>query len=83
MPLYDYKCKKCGLEFENFACINDRNRVQCKCGGKAELLITAKKTKDWFYPHWNEHFGNTPIYVRSRNHLRQLCKEHGVTSRAL
>ena len=82
MPMYDYKCQECGLEFEHFTCIIDRHKVQCKCGGRAELQISTK-ARDWFRPFSTDDFNGRPIMVESKKHLKQLCKEHGVTSHAL
>ncbi len=40
MPTYDYKCKKCGHQFEHFQSMNDEPLDVCpECGGKVERLI--------------------------------------------
>ena len=83
MPLYDYKCKKCKHDFEEVRKIKDRNTVPCpKCSSEVELLITAAK-KDWFRPHWNDGFDVNPVYVKSKSHYKDLCKQYGVTARCL
>lgn len=87
MPLYDFECLTCGKQFENFCCINDLEyftiKQRCpKCGNKVKRLIGGIK-KDWFKPHINEDFDGTPIEVTSKKHLKELCKKHGVYSRAL
>ena len=39
MPTYDYRCKKCGHQFEAFHGINDRTVQKCpKCGGRARKV---------------------------------------------
>ncbi len=41
MPIYEYKCSKCGEVFEAFQKINDQPLTQCKyCQGKVEKLIS-------------------------------------------
>ena len=39
MPLYDYKCKECGV-FEKFGQISDES-AKCKCGKKAKRIISG------------------------------------------
>jgi hypothetical protein len=92
MPLYDFECLddkniKCKKVFENFCCINDLKSFIIKqrcplCNSKVKLLIGGFK-KDWFQVHINEDFDGTPIEVTSKKHLKELCKKHGVQSRAL
>lgn len=87
MPLYDFKCKKCGGVIEDFCCINELeeytiNKKCPKCRGGVKRLIGGAK-KDWFQVHVNENFDGTPIEVTSKRHLKELCKKHNVTSRAL
>lgn len=41
MPIYEYKCKKCGKEYEIFQRITDPARTSCKfCKGPAQKLIS-------------------------------------------
>ena len=40
MPTYDYKCEKCGNQFEEFQSIMDEPLKKClKCGGQVKRLI--------------------------------------------
>lgn len=43
MPLYTFKCKKCGNRFEIITSMNERDKVTCsKCDSKEiEQLITG------------------------------------------
>ena len=42
MPIYDYKCKKCGHRFEKIQRHAERAVKKCpECGGVLEKLITA------------------------------------------
>jgi putative FmdB family regulatory protein len=42
MPLYEYKCKKCGHQFEKIQKYSDRMVRKCPdCGGVVEQMITA------------------------------------------
>jgi putative FmdB family regulatory protein len=41
VPIYEYRCKKCGEVFEAFQKINDSPLTACKfCRGKVEQLIS-------------------------------------------
>ncbi len=41
MPIYEYKCSKCGEVFEAFQKINDQPLTACRyCQGKVEKLIS-------------------------------------------
>lgn len=40
MPTYEYRCEKCGYEFELFQSMSDQPRKRCpKCRGKVKRLI--------------------------------------------
>ncbi len=40
MPTYDYKCDKCGNQFEKFEKMSDHPKAKCpKCSGTAHRLI--------------------------------------------
>ena len=42
MPLYEYKCKKCGHRFEKIQKFSDRMVKKCPdCGGPVEQMISA------------------------------------------
>ena len=42
MPIYEYRCAKCGNEFEEWQKITDPATQPCKiCGGEASRLISA------------------------------------------
>jgi putative FmdB family regulatory protein len=42
MPLYEYKCQKCGHRFEKIQKFSDRMVRKCpECGGRVEQMISA------------------------------------------
>ena len=41
MPIYEFRCKKCGHEIEVFQKLSDKPPARCKkCGGRLEKLIS-------------------------------------------
>ena len=41
MPIYEYRCEKCGNEFEEWQKFSDPAVDKCpKCGGKSDRLIS-------------------------------------------
>ncbi|MBI5250863.1 MAG: zinc ribbon domain-containing protein [Desulfomonile tiedjei] len=40
MPIYEYRCEKCGREFEQWQKISEPPIESCDCGGKACRLIS-------------------------------------------
>jgi putative FmdB family regulatory protein len=77
MPLYDFVCAACNSAFEKQVPIAERNNTLCKCGARAVRQISRTKD-DWFRSFVTEDFNGQPIEVKSKEHYRQLCKEHGV-----
>ena len=78
MPIYQYKCKKCNKIFDEFSTIEDRNKVKCKCGGDAIIWFGGLKAvaiQVW-KPYWEENITHQPVLVKSKQHLKQLCKEN-------
>jgi putative FmdB family regulatory protein len=42
VPIYEYRCTKCGHRFETIQKVNDAPLTKCeKCKGKAERLISS------------------------------------------
>jgi putative FmdB family regulatory protein len=46
MPIYKYKCEKCGYVFTLLRDLNDSSEVKCeKCGGSAKKMISSVAVK--------------------------------------
>lgn len=41
MPIYEYKCRKCGKIIEVSQKVGDLPLTKCKCGGKLRKLISS------------------------------------------
>jgi putative FmdB family regulatory protein len=53
MPIYEYKCRKCGNQFEVFRGISDPEVKSCKfCKGKVQKLVSLSsfslKGSGWY-----------------------------------
>ena len=53
MPIYEYRCKKCGAQREVFLKMSDKQPTKCeKCGGRLEKLISSPaiqfKGEGWY-----------------------------------
>ena len=53
MPIYEYKCRKCGRQFEAFQGITDPELKSCKfCKGKVNKLVSISsfslKGSGWY-----------------------------------
>ena len=51
MPIYEYRCPKCGADFELMRRMAEMNEpTQCpKCGAASERLISVFAAKEGFY----------------------------------
>ena len=53
MPIYEYRCKKCGDQQEVFLRMADKQPTKCrKCGGRLEKLVSSPaiqfKGEGWY-----------------------------------
>jgi putative FmdB family regulatory protein len=53
MPIYEFRCKKCGNQLEVIQKISDKKPTRCKkCGGRLEKLISPPaiqfKGEGWY-----------------------------------
>ena len=53
MPIYEFRCKKCGKQIEVIQKISDKRPTRCKeCGGRLEKLISPPaiqfKGEGWY-----------------------------------
>lgn len=86
MPLYDYTCKPCLIDFDEVRRIDERHLAVCpKCGKKGELILVAGKGKGFsiFQPGWWHDIQAEPIYINSPQELRNACDRNNSYSHAL
>ena len=73
MPLYNYFCKSCGRNWENFRFMRHRNLEVCKCGAKGVIALSAKI--EVFEPHYNE---AADAYFTSKKQKKQVLAVKGL-----
>jgi putative FmdB family regulatory protein len=78
MPIYEYRCAKCG-DFEVLEKIQDvRENTPCIICGQISKKIISKQGIAPFKTYYTDAFkGFDPIRVDSREQERGLCKESG------
>ena len=89
MPIYTYKCKKCGHEEEKLQKVADLDiRPEiifhcCECKVPMKRIISRPPNINPDYEPWLDEnltdSGSTDsVYVKSRRHHKQLLKEKGL-----
>jgi len=71
MPLYDYRCPKCG-PVEQFSLVDFRNDQKCEtCGSALELIPFPQPKHDYtpFHPYFDEGLG---VEVTGRDQRRRV-----------
>jgi putative FmdB family regulatory protein len=53
MPIYEFRCKKCGNQIEVFQKLSEKSPTRCKkCGGRLEKMISSPaiqfKGEGWY-----------------------------------
>ena len=73
MPLYDFKCKSCMIEWEEFSKMDGKDDVRCeRCGGEGVSLITIRSKPNVFMEEYDE---GLDAVVTGPAHRRQIMKE--------
>tara|TARA_R100000789_G_C2907268_1_gene122215 strand:+ start:283 stop:537 length:255 start_codon:yes stop_codon:yes gene_type:complete len=80
MPNYDHKCPKCKEIVELYLHVSELSLpVNCShCGVEMKRLIGATNIQEDYEPYIDENMGHEPVYVKSRQHRRELMKQHKV-----
>jgi hypothetical protein len=83
MPIYDFKCPKCGAAKLDVYVPNFTDRPRCNCSETMEKLWSSygNSSGSSIYPYTTTHITGEPIEIRSPAHLRSIEKEHGVRLR--
>lgn len=79
MPIYDFKCDRCG-EVEERLLPTQHGEQSCKsCGGSMEQLVSAPKVHT-FREGWYPNIDKKDLYISSKKQLKKECEKRGLTS---
>lgn len=77
MPIYEFKCKKCGVPFEVVQKMNIEEHIAFHCDTKAQRIFSVFQTNaDLMYQFTCSAFGK-PVEINSRRQYKKLLKKNG------
>lgn len=77
MPLYDYRCTKCGAEIIDHLKKMSAPAPEC-CSIPMEQML-GMPMLDNFKPQYFEHLADKPLFMESKRQLRRYCRENNLT----
>lgn len=78
MPLYDFRCPRCGAtKTEIFRMDKLPDGIPCGCGAEMKRIYSVSVIPD-IEPYVDYHISadGMPVYVRSRQHKRELMRRN-------
>jgi putative FmdB family regulatory protein len=82
MPIYEYKCGKCGLETEQLFKHRDRPAtIECPCGYDSDLLFSAPARTAWSWgdTKWDGyHDRGLNLKLRDEAHRKAVMAKRGL-----
>jgi len=90
MPIYEYKCKRCGNIFEEIQELNASIFAKCtECGGRCSRILSTSQIVSKpstqirsFKPQWVNDIDHEPVFVKNRTELNDALKRHNDTKLA-
>ena len=80
MPMYQYRCDKCGKELEEFHKVDDRHNQVCpECKRYMQIMIQPSPIhvfKGFFHPNLDK----KPVWISSKANLKEESDKRGMTS---
>ena len=81
MPTYSYECTECGLRFELYRAIGDRDQ-RCRCGGETWRIPSAPGVSI-FRSGFYEHVGPSGTWADTPQQLQDACNKYDAYSEYL
>lgn len=79
MPIYEYRCPTCGKLAEQFNCMDNHKNGPICCGEVMRQKLGSYYVHGDFQPYVDHNMADKPVVVKSKQHRKQLMKEHNVT----
>lgn len=70
-PIYDYACE-CGMEWEEYNDIANRDNEMCQCGKPAKRILKATNAKPVVLEYYSESLG---MVITGPKQKQQVLKE--------
>lgn len=81
MPVYSYKCKKCGVLADKINTIDNRKQGPECCGEIMTQYYGNYHVVPDFEPYIDYNLSEKPVYVKSKQHRKQIMKERGISEK--
>ena len=78
MPIYEYKCAKCGKIEDKFNPMAEHKNGPICCDEQMKQHFSSYYVIGDIEPYVDENIGDGHTVVKSRKHREKLMKEHGV-----
>lgn len=82
MPLYNFKCTKCKLSYDELFRMNEKKNSVCpQCESKAERIFSVGMPNYGFKPYRSYNLSPNPngwVDIESRDQKLRLMREHGL-----
>jgi len=80
MPIYDFKCRKCGKLEERITHF-DEQITACSCGGTADRQFHCSYGINMGVGAYGYYDETLQTYINSNSHKRTVMKEQGVSEK--
>ena len=77
MPIYDYRCPRCGEQNDIWASMDEDIRP-CHCGEMMVRLISRPNIAPDWGPYTEYNMGHEPVHIESRQHYYQELAKRGL-----
>jgi len=81
MPLYDYRCKKCGVVENVLAKMDEKTIVHDECGKNMTRFISGNKSISMGVGAYGYYDDNLQAFCGTNREKKRIMKEQGVSEK--